>query len=198
MRPEVTSLLITPPAVEPVSLDEAKLHLRVDGQEEDDLITGYLTAAREVCEDESRRAFITQTREAVLDCWPAAPWIALPRSPLQSVVSIKYTDSQGVEHTWPSSEYIVDTASSPGRVRLAYGKWWPWATLQPGTAIRVRYVAGYGDDAADVPQKYRQAIKLLVGHYYENREAVTAQVRFNLAPIPLGVRSLLMVDRASW
>lgn len=190
--------LITPPAIEPVSLDEAKLHLRVDGQDEDDLLSAYLTAAREVCELESRRAFITQTWEMALESWPVHPWIELLRPPLQSVLSVKYTDSLGAEQTMASDDYLVGPATTPGRIWLGYGKSWPSTTLQPGAAIRVRYVAGYGDDAASVPQRYRQAILLLLGHYYENREAVTAQVRFNLAPIPLGVRSLLMLDRGRY
>jgi uncharacterized phiE125 gp8 family phage protein len=190
--------LVTPPAVEPVTLDEAKLHLRIDGDDEDDLISASLTAAREMCELEARRAFTTQTWELALECWPKDDQIVLPRPPLQSVTSIKYLDWQGVETTINSADYIVDTASKPGRVWLAYGKCWPSATLRPGPAIRVRYVAGYGAVADDVPQRYRQAILLLLGHYYENREGVVAQGRYSLTPIPLGVRSLLMVDRGSW
>jgi uncharacterized phiE125 gp8 family phage protein len=188
--------LVTGPTEEPITLDEAKDHLRVDGTDEDALIMGLIKAARVQCELHSRRRFVTQTWELGLACWPAEA-IVLPGPPLQSVTWLKYTTSAGVQMTLASGDYVVDTLSEPGRVLLGYGKCWPTVTLQPGPAIRVRYVAGYGAPYV-VPETYKQAIRLLVGHYYENREAVTVAAGVTATALPMAVDSLLMMDRGGW
>jgi len=186
--------LVTAPVAEPITTAEAKTHLRIDGSDEDTLIDTYIMAARQLCEMEARRAFVTQTFDLFLEQWPASDEIMLPRPPLQSVTSITYTDSNGNAQTMPSADYLVDTASEPGRVVLSYGGTWPSATLRPGPAITVRFVAGYGLAAA-VPAMYKQAIKLLVGHWYENREQVVLAPGLGAAQLPMGVKALLMVDR---
>lgn len=166
--------VVIPPTREPVDIegaDGAKAHLRVDGIDEDGQISAIITAAREFCEDFQARAFVTQTLELTLDAWPAGSCIKIPRPPLQSVVSVTYTDKDGVDATWDPSNYVVDAKSQPGRIALAYGKSWPSVTLQPVNGVTIRYVAGYGD-AAKVPKKIRQAMLLLVGHWNEHREAV--------------------------
>lgn len=189
--------LVTAPAEEPVTLDEAKDHLRVDGTDEDALIMGYIKAARRQCELISRRAFVTQTWELALEGWPNCGYLVLGNPPLQSVVSVTYIDSAGVTHTMTSGDYVVDTLSEPGRLLLGYGKVWPTVTLQPGPAIRVRYVAGYGMPVA-VPETYKQAIKLLIGHYYENREAIVIQAGAVATQVPMAVDALLMTERGGW
>lgn len=161
----------TAPAVEPLTVDLAAAHLRVDGTGDEQLIEHLITAARRYCETAQGRAYITQTLELQLEDWPCGREIRLPRPPLQSVTSVKYTNSAGAETTWSSADYQVDTRSQPGRLVLGYGKSWPTATLRPGGAIVVRYVAGYGLAAA-VPETARQAMRLLIGHWYEHREAV--------------------------
>lgn len=140
----------TAPAEEPVTLEEIKAHLKVDVDSEDDLLTMYLAAARQLCELEARRAFVTQTLQLKLEGWPWGEEIHLPRPPLQSVTGVVYVDTDGNSHTMSASEYTVDTASEPGRIILAYGAGWPGASLRPGPAITITYVAGYGD-AEDVP-----------------------------------------------
>lgn len=189
--------VLTQPAEEPVSVDEAKVHLRIDAEDEDNLLAGYLVAARQMCELVSRRAFITQTLQLSLETWPGCGYVTLPRPPFQSVTSCSYIDSNGNSHVLSSNDYIADTASEPGRVLLGYGKSWPSATLRPGPAITITYVAGYGLRAA-VPAIYKQAIELLAGHFYENREQVIAVPGISLAQLPLGVQSLLMVDRGGF
>lgn len=190
--------IVTAPTEEPITLDEAKDHLRVDGTDEDALIMGLIKAARVQCELHSRRRFVTQTWELGLECWPADA-IVLPGPPLQGVTWLKYTDSAGVQATMSSGDYVVDTLSEPGRLLLGYGKCWPMVTLQAGPAIRVRYVAGYGTPYV-VPETYKQAIKLLVGHYYENREAVVLSPGLTAAQgqVPMAVDALLMTDRGNW
>lgn len=181
------------PAVEPVTVAEMKRHLRVDIDDDDGFIEGLIAAGRDYLEKVAWRAFITQTWRLSLDGWPAGDEIELPRPPLQSVTSIVYTDSDNNATTWAASNYIVDTDSEPGRVVLAYGASWPGVTLRPANPIQITYVAGYGDDGSAVPVSYQQALKLLVGHWYENREATIAGTIAR--EIPLAVDSLLWLDR---
>lgn len=177
---------ITPPVIEPVSLETAKLHLRVDHNADDTLITSYIKSARELGEGLARRAFMTQTLELVLDGFPAARALKLPRPPLQSVTSVKYFDTDNVEHTW--TDYVVDARSDPGRLIF---KSTPSTGLVESGAVVVRFVAGYGATAASVPGTFVQGILLTVGHWYENREIVHAD-------IPLEYRPLFFSDRGSW
>lgn len=194
----MSTKLITDATEEPVTLDEAKDHLRVDGTDEDALIMAYIKAARRQCEMISRRAFVTQTWELALTTWQLQNWIELPNPPLQSVTSITYIDSAGVSAVMSSADYVVDTYSQPGRVVLGYSKCWPSVTLRPGPSVIVRYVAGYGAPK-DVPETYKQAIKLLVGHFYENREAVVLQTGLVQGAVtPMAVDALLMIDRGDW
>jgi uncharacterized phiE125 gp8 family phage protein len=185
------------PTEEPVSVNELKAHLRIDGDDENDLLAGYLTGARMQCELEARRAFVTQTLQLKLEAWPCWPFIILPRPPLQSVTSIVYVDNAGASTTMSASDYIVDATGEPGRVWLGYGLSWPSATLRPGPSITITYVAGYGD-AVDVPQIYKQAIMLVAGHYYENREAIVIGQGFTATQVPMAAQALLMVDRGAW
>lgn len=192
--------LVTPPAVEPVSLDEAKAQLRVDGDEENDFITGLIAGAREYFEEVAHRALISQTWRLSLDSWPDE--IELPRAPLQSVTSVVYKDADGApttigytdeEGTWVSDTLLVDTESEPGRIVLAASQSWPSDELYRVNPIQITYVAGYGDEAGDVPAHMRQAIKLLIGHWYENREAtITGTI---MKEIPLGIDSLIWLSR---
>jgi uncharacterized phiE125 gp8 family phage protein len=182
------------PTEEPVSLDEAKLHLRVDGTEEDDYIAGRIVAGRIVCELAARRAFVSRTLELRLTCWPGAR-LHLPTPPLVSVESISYTDDAGNAGTVPSSDYVVYAGVEPGLIVLKPNKAWPSVSLMPGPSLVVRYVAGYG--AADqVPVNYKQAVLLTVGHLYENREAVV--VGTIATQLPQSIDALLGGDRVSW
>lgn len=184
----MTAVLITAPTEEPVTLEEAKLHLRVDLPEDDELIEGLIAAARQWVEHYARRALVTQTWELRGDCWPGAE-IYLPWPPLASVTSVKGTDEDGNETTVSASNYVVDTGSEPGRVALKSTGNWPATDVRPG-GFAVRYVAGYGAAAA-VPRVFKQSILLLVGHLYENREEVTAVSGVVPAVVPLGAKMLL-------
>ena len=163
--------LVTAPAVEPITLNEAKSHLRVDFADDDSYITALIVAARMIAEERTGRALITQTWDYVLDDFPIKDFISLRKPKLQSVTSVKYIDSDSAEQTVLTSEYLVDADSSPGRIVLKFAKIWPVATLQPASAVRIRMVVGYGL-AIDVPQPLKQAILFLVAHWYENRQPV--------------------------
>jgi len=164
--------LITAPSLEPMTLAEAKLHLRVDGTDEDDLITALIVAARRRAEHLLTRALITQTWELTLDEFPAAD-IQLPKPGVLSIVSVKYLDSAGIEQTVDSADYALDAATTPGWVLLASDATWP-TTYDGANAVRVRFTCGYGPAASDVPADVVAWCKLQVGALYRNREGFAA------------------------
>jgi len=167
--------LVSAAAEPPVSLAEAKQHLRVLTGDEDALITALVLAATAHLDGRAGilgRALVTQTWDLRLDCFPRFQWgarIELPMPPLQSVTSIKYLDDTGTETTIDPGDYVVEPGHYLGRIRPAYGLTWPTARDETG-AVRIRFVAGYGT-AADVPPPIKHAILLLVGHWWINREA---------------------------
>ena len=185
--------IITAPTVEPVTLTEAKLHLRVTSTADDTLITGLIKTARQQAENFTGRSLASATFELVMDSFPYQ--IELPMPPVESITSIKYKDSDGIETTWSSSEYIFYN-SEPAIITLAYGKSYPTFTPYPIGAVKIRYVAGYETGATDpnflIPEEYKQAMLLLIGHLYEHREEVTDEVLKN---IPDGVQSLLFPSK---
>jgi len=187
--------LVTAPTVEPVSTAEAKLHLRVEIADDDTVIERLIVAARRKVEQFARHALITQVWRLSLSAWPAGDTIEVPLPPLQSSgASIKYKNTAGASSTFPASSYIVDTDPTPGRIVLAFGESWPGTALYPASPIAVEFTAGFGNAGSDVPQEIRQAILLLVGHWYENREATVAVG--NVQVLPLAVASLLWEYRA--
>lgn len=173
----------TPPAVEPVSLSEAMLHLRIDPESdaaaaESDLIVALIKASRQWAEKFQNRAYITQTWNLYLDTFPNAGYIEIPKPPLQYVVSLDYKDSTGSTQTvsfldpsgtasLETDDYIVDIARQPGRLYLKNGGAWP-TCLAEAQAVVIQFVAGYGDPD-DVPPMVRQSILLKISSLYENR-----------------------------
>ena len=183
--------LITAPTVEPVSVETAKGFLRVDHALEDALIASLVKAARDKGEELSRRAFITQTWEMIIDAWPGNNRLRIWRPPLQSVTSVKYYDSNNAEHTW--TDYVVDTRNEPGVI--IFNSLPSDALLESG-AIVVRFVAGYGSAESNVPERIKTAILLLVAHWYEHREAIN--VGNIVSEIPMGSKHLFMAERVVW
>jgi uncharacterized phiE125 gp8 family phage protein len=179
--------LVTPPAAEPVSLAEAKAHLRVEIDDDDALITGLVVAARQACEHEVDRAFVTQVFDYTADEFGAA--ILLPIGSVQSVGLVTYVDDSGATATLAGGQYLV-SLGAPGLITPAYNVTWPVPRYQPG-AVTVRFTAGYGAAAA-VPECAKLAIKMLVAHWYENRAAAAeATVGGGVVEMPLAVKHLL-------
>lgn len=160
--------VLTPPATEPLTLAEAKLHLRVDGTDEDDYITALIVAARESAQHELGRALITQTLRLTLDAFPADGGIELLMPPVQSITQVQYVDAAGATQTLLGSAYSLDAVSQPSWLLPAYGTTWP-ATREQANAVWVDYVAGYGAAGA-VPQPVKQWMLLAIGDMYANRE----------------------------
>lgn len=167
--------LITAPAAEPISLEEAKLHLREDGSDQDDLIEMLITAVRQQIDGKDgflNRALITQTWDLYLDQFPCGSGeIKIPLAPLQSVTYVKYYDTDGVEQTVSSSDYTVDIVSNSGWVVPNSST--PWPTPQTGiNKVRVRFIAGYGSSGDDVPATIRAWMLLNIGALYQQRESI--------------------------
>jgi uncharacterized phiE125 gp8 family phage protein len=184
--------LVTPPTDEPVTLTEIRDHLRISGTAEDSLLMLYAQMAREAVEAETWRALMPQTWDLLLQGWPSNGVIELPRPPLQSVTSIKYTDEDGVVKTLAPSNYAVDIAKEPGRVVLATNGEWPSDALYSVNAVAVRFVAGYADASA-VPTMAKAAILLQTAEIYANREAVGPGAQLTVAPVVQRVLNLLRV-----
>lgn len=188
--------LVTPPASEPVTVAEAKLWLRQDIDDDDALIGSLITAARSYAEVVQKRQLMSATYKLALDQFPVwqrswgnvGPSIVLPLPKLQSVTSVKYVDMSGTQQTLSTGRYVVDVISQPGRITPVY--WQTWPTIRPQTgAVEVVYVAGYAD-AASVPEATKTAIKMLVAHWYRNREAVGTVG----GKLEFSVASLLAID----
>ena len=162
------------PAEEAVSLAEAKAHLKVDFTADDDYITALITAARQQAEEYTNLALVDTTYEQAFDGFPATTRLnphqslVLWRSPVISVTSLVYTAEDGTSTTEPSANYKVDTYRKPGSISPVYGYSWQSAQDIPASVV-VTFRAGYAD-AASVPAPIKQALLLMIGAWYDNRE----------------------------
>ena len=171
------------PAATPVSLAEAKEHLRVDHTAEDTLIQIYLDAAVSALDGWSGqlgRALVTQTWRQDFDAFPPSDMLRLPFPDAQSV-SVAYTDENGSDQTLATSEYHLVQDYTSSAIELAENSTWPNTDDVPD-AVRVTTVVGYGD-AADVPADLKAAILIHIGHMYENRESVSMGVSPATTPL---------------
>ncbi|MCB1491901.1 MAG: head-tail connector protein [Rhodobiaceae bacterium] len=159
--------LNAPPAVEPVTLADAKAHLRIDDTAEDAYVQALIVSARVRVEVETRRALVTQSWTQTLDRWPDDAVVALQIAPVQSVTTVTVRDENGVAQTVSSGLYDLDGESNPPRLVVNQPVDSP-ATLPAGIAIT--FVAGYGDAADDVPADIRQAMLLLIADWFEHRD----------------------------
>lgn len=165
---------------EPISIEEARLHLNIDLEAHDSLIAAQITAARQWAETKTKRAFVTQTWRMRLDHFPRNGCIYFRPTPLQSVTSVSYIDINGAAQVWPTSNYIVSIDNQPGILSLAYNMEWP-DTQEQADAVTITYVVGYGT-AVMVPENIKAAIKLQIGDLYANREASIVGVSINENP----------------
>ncbi len=178
----------SPPAVEPVSLAEAKAHLRIDGNTEDTLLQSLMLAARVHLELVLARAFIAQGWTYLRDTWPAARELALPLAPVASVTSVVVIAADGTRATLDPAAYLLDGSGNTPRLVLAGSTPLP----RPGrvaNGIEITFVAGHGSTGADVPAPLRHAILLLAAHWYENRQPV--EIGLAGEPLPLTIAELI-------
>ena len=164
------SLVMTgAPALEPVSLGDAKAHLRVDTNTEDTFISSLITTSRLQVEAILALALITQSWTWRFDAWSRKN-VTFPIGPVSNVASVRVQNSDLSYTTLNPSTYIVDGRAEPPRLIPVGGLF-----ASPGVAalgIEIAFTAGYGATVADVPSALKQAILLLVAHWFENREPV--------------------------
>ena len=178
----MSSLLLTAPAVEPLTLAEAKAFLRVETPDDDNVITALIAGARIHVEAQTRRALITQSWRVVLDAWPQDGRLTIVPAPLQALTAARVYDFEGLAHDVDTQAFVLDKGASVLAFAPNCGS---WAVPQPGriaAGIELDVTAGYGDAAAAVPEPLRQAIRLLVAHWYENRGLVTTGVNYSALP----------------
>lgn len=156
---------------QPVSIQEAKEHCHVDGDAENALLSRLVNGAVAEVENICGRQLLTATWVHRLDAFPGTGTILLPVSPVQSITTVAYTDIAGSSQTVAGTVYDSDLNSSIPRIFLKYGQSWPSAQSITN-AVTVTFVTGYGDGIADVPDCARNAILMLVGTAYRNRETV--------------------------
>jgi uncharacterized phiE125 gp8 family phage protein len=202
---------ISPPADEPVSLAEAKVHLRVEWDHEDLLIGALIGASRADAENKCGRVLVTQSLTLYLDTFPSRGFdgflavyeeplnqygaglfqkysvrmrggaIELPFPRLQSVDSIKYIDTAGVLQTLSPALYTVDNVSEPGVLMPAPSQYWP-VTQIIMNAVQISYTAGYGAAAA-VPPGIKAWMLMRIGAMYENREEISVGRGISVSPL---------------
>jgi hypothetical protein len=209
----------TAPTIEPVTLDEMKLHLRVDFNDDDSLITTMIKSARHNIESKYYVTYISQSLVLGLDRfiqpgttvpsygypmmglygwgpgigpwgWMTPTWSAIDlRPPVQSITSITYVDPSGNTQTLASSGYTLATGT-PGRVFPAINKIWPATAVGIPGAVSIEFISGVA--TADlVPDDWKEAIKLAVGSTYENREQTVIGTRLVAITLPDGIDGLM-------
>lgn len=178
------SIVTVEPTSEPVSVVDARSFLKIDGTDDDTLISSIVQTSREWVEQKTGRSLITQTRVLNLDYFPCGDTIELPNGKVQSITTIKYYDNNDAQQTLSASDYWTDLSSKSARIKIK--NYWP-ATNKRLNAVEITYVSGYGT-SDDVPRPLCSAIMLLIGHLYEHREE-NSSVR--LDEIPFGVDRLV-------
>ncbi len=170
----------TDAATEPVSTAEAKAHMNVDISDDDTLIGGLITAARQHAEEFTGRSFITQTWVRMLDRFPSV--IGLDRGDVIAITTLKYIDTAGSLQTLASDQYQTDFTANPARVMPARTVNWPSASHIDFNAVQVTYTAGYGA-ASTVPEIIKDAIKIIVAHLYGFGREVVTEMRLQTVPL---------------
>lgn len=191
--------IVTGPLSEPVALDLVKTYLRIDIADDDELLNGFISAARDTVEKFLGRKLITQTLDVFLDHFPSArfndsllsegttegklseylapkKWIEIPYPTLQQVLFLKTYDQDGTVFTMPPGDYFTDTAEIVGRLALNINATWPPTFLQTVNGIQIRFICGYGDSGDTVPFAIRQAVMDITGLFYTARGCSDAEI----------------------
>ena len=173
---------------EPVSIETARLHLRLDTEgsppsnPDDALVTALITVAREAVENFTELTVAVNDFQMKLDYFPTDE-INLGTWPVNSITSVTYVDANGATQTISSADYALDTFSKPAQINLAYGKTWPMVRNQPN-AVTVTFEAGYTGDTSPVsnemPKALKQAMLLTITDLYENRGALGSKQNYEI------------------
>ena len=205
------------PSEEPLTAAELKTHLRYPKSDEDDLITGLIAAARKRYEIETRRVLIDTGYTWTLDSfpgerhntswsqgpqsfrgsdngdgfWGAQGMVRLPRGPLINLTRIIYTDTNGVDQTLSTSVYEVGAdGDMPARLAVRHAETWP-DTRDEIDSVQIKFTAGHGTAASEVPDIDKAAIRLIVGNWWSNREEVLAGSGYTVTEMPRGAGRII-------
>lgn len=180
-------ILTSGPALEPVTVAEAKAHLRVDGSAEDVLINSLILTSRLHIEAALGLALVAQGWTLILDKWPKDGAVPLPIRPVMAIGGVRVYSIDDVPETVSSSDYILEGKGVPPRLVPKAG--WK-APGRKAAGIEIDFIAGFGALAADVPHPIRHALLLLIAHWYEHRDPL--EIGRPEANIPNAVSELLM------
>jgi uncharacterized phiE125 gp8 family phage protein len=161
------SILLSGPAAEPITLAQAKQYLRVEHDDDDDIIPALIRGARLHVETQTRRALITQSWRLVRDVWPDSGFVAVLPVPLIALDAARIHRADGTTLAIGTGSFVVDRVTAPARLAFTRG-----ALPVPEryvSGIEIDVTCGYGDEPDDVPEPLRQAIRMLLAHWYENR-----------------------------
>lgn len=175
------------PALEPVSLAEAKALVRIDTSTEDALIQSLILTSRLHIEAALGIALITQGWRLMLDGWPQHDTLDLPLRPVQSIGAVRVLAADGTPTLIDAGDYRLDAVRAPPRLIRNAGAW-----PQPGLArngVEVDLVCGYGASASSIPEPIRHALLLLIAHWYEHRDPI--EVGSAAARVPDAINLLL-------
>jgi uncharacterized phiE125 gp8 family phage protein len=187
--------VVTAAATEPITVAQAKTQVRQDDDADDTYFDALIATARAHVENYIGKRLITQTWDMKRDYFPVGDIpIIMPYGPVTSITSITYVDTGGTTQTLSSSLYTLDTTSFSQRLYPVYGQIWP-ATRDQRNAVIIRHITGYAD-ADSVPPTIVHAVKMLVSHWYEQREVVVVGASVN--ELPMSIKTLLDAERASW
>jgi uncharacterized phiE125 gp8 family phage protein len=183
--------LIDPPASDPISMVEAKKHLRVDYPDDDLLIQGLISAATIAAQDHVQRRFVAQTVEWICSGWGYGE-IVLPIAPVSKddVERVTYTDWSGTVRVLPEDQYVAQTHGHTVRIIPPRGVIWPMPDPRAAEPVVIRFQVG--QDVEQIGANITAAIKLILGHLYENRENVISSARGVAIELPQGAAALLL------
>lgn len=173
------------PVLEPVTLADAKTHLRVTHSSEDSLIGSLVTAARQEVERQTGLALIDQDWRLILDDWPDANVVSLARHPVSQVLSVTVFDTDGAASLVAPTDYQLDPHSRPARLLFHQ-------LTSPGlcmNGIEIDFRAGFGATGTNVPDLLKRAILMIVAHWFEFRGRYDAEAQ--PVSIPAGFDRLI-------
>ena len=181
------SILLSGPAAEPIALAEAKQFIRVEHDDDDDVIGALIVGSRIHVETQTRRALITQSWRLTRDVWPETGCLPVLPVPVKTLDAVRIYNADGTTQTIDAAAFVLDKAAAPAR--LAFTRGALPAPERPVGGIEIDVTCGYGDAPDDVPEPLRQAIRLLVAHWYENRGLVA--IGHEIAVLPQTVTALI-------